>query len=171
MRKTLMLSAVAAHAVAFAPKPAEAPKGDTPAADAPQADAAPAAAAGELKILQFPVGTPAPQRAKPRGPGSKFPFDNLEVGGFFGVADRTAKSLATIIGNQNRKHMVDKTDANGSVVYEQNEIKAADGSVSYVPKVPLKAERVAAKRFYAVDVSEADKATYPGASVLVVREV
>jgi hypothetical protein len=141
---------------------------DAGAAASTTTAAAPAAKAdAPIKLITINGDLPVPPRNKPRGPGSKFPFDTLEVGKFFALAERDAKSLQTIIGNQNRKHMQDAKDANGSIVYETETVTDAAGNVTQVHKTPLKAKRVATKRFYAVDV---DPAAYQGASVLVVRE-
>lgn len=159
MRNVLMIS-TAAYAVAFAAPKDAGSAAPTPAAATPAADAK-----SPPKVVTFSAPIEVPARKKPRGPGSAFPFDGLAVGGAFGVAERTAKSLQTIIGNQNRKHLIDKLDANGSIVYETQELTGADGSKTIVPTT--KAVKVASKRFYAVDV---DAAKYEGASVLIVRE-
>lgn len=84
---------------------------------------------------------PAPVIAAPRAdlpipvivraaPGSKspFPFDTLEVGGSFGVVNKTAKQMSSIVSNVNRKetNFRDAKDANGNVIMEA--VKDANGA-------------------------------------------
>jgi hypothetical protein len=125
-------------------------------------------------------GLVMPQRQSKRGSESLFPFDSLtEIGMAFGVKDRDAKSLSSIISNANRKAREPKRDATGAVVYKTTELKDANGSV--VGTTPTtEPEMVATKHFFAVDVTreyrEANKdafakgGAFEGATVLVFRD-
>ena len=86
-------------------------------------------------------------------PGSKtlYPFDTLtEVGMSFGVKNRTAHQLSSVLSNANRKAMVDKVDDAGNKVFMTKKLKAADGSESIVPTTDV--AKVAGRRYFAVDV-------------------
>lgn len=156
MRKTILASTAAMLCLAAA-------KDNANAGAAPAAKAAPAVTAvrpaAEIKL---------PERKSRRGSTSVFPFDALtEIGMSFGVKDRTAASLSSVVSNANRKNQVNKTDDNGAIVYKTKTVKDAAGVETVMPtQDPVK---VAAKRFYAIDV---DAKTDPdGASVRVVREL
>lgn len=98
------------------------------------------------------TGIAMPERSRARGSKSLYPFDDLtEVGMSFGVKNRTAKQLSSILSNANRKAMVNKVDADGNVVFKTKELKGADGSTSQVPTA--EPEKVTGKHFYAVDVT------------------
>ena len=93
-----------------------------------------------------------PERNMARGSKSLYPFDDLTaVGMSFGVKNRTAKQLSSVISNANRKAKVNKTDESGAVVYKTKQLTGPDGSVSQVPTT--EAEKVAGKHFYAVDAT------------------
>lgn len=118
-----------------------------------------------------------PKRATKRGSESSYPFDTLtEAGMAFGLKDKTAKNLSSIISNANRKGQIDKTDEAGNVVYATKTITSPDGATPMTVPDTSKPERVAVKKFYAVDVN-ADLAKklkgtpLEGSAVLVYREL
>lgn len=121
-----------------------------------------------------------PTRTSKRGSESKYPFASLtEVGMAFGVKNKTAANLSSIVSNANRKHQVPVTDENGNAVYDTKEIRGADGTVTNVPDTS-KPKMQAGKRFFAFDVTPeyrkanaeafAKGGTFEGASALVFRE-
>lgn len=119
---------------------------------------------------------PQPERKSKRGSTSQFPFASLTaIGMAFGVKDRDAKSLSQIISNQNRRHLVDKTDQNGNTVYKTTETIGADGTKTVVPT--QEAEKTHSRKFYAFDVTKEYAEAHlkgtdlEGSSVLVFREV
>jgi hypothetical protein len=85
-----------------------------------------AAAAAERVAPQFAaIGTAVPLPAKKtnRGSVSIYPFGDLTaVGMSIPVLNKTAKQLASIVSNANRKAKVKKTDAAGNVVYKTKEL-------------------------------------------------
>jgi len=144
MRKISLLSAAATFPIAFA----SAPTAPAPAAAAP---ATPKARV-EPQLTAAVTGITMPTVANKRGSTSIFPFDTLtEVGMCFGIKNRDAKSLSSIISNANRKAMVNKTDEAGNTVYKTTEMKDANGTV--VGRTPTtEPEKVPGKRFAAFDV-------------------
>jgi len=131
----------------------------------------------EPQLTAVVSGIAMPKRESKRGSTSIFPFDTLtNVGDAFGVKNRDAKSLSSIISNANRKGMVNKTDDAGNVIYKTIEMKNAEGVV--VGRSPTtEPEKVAGKRFAAFDVAKngdlfkAIKGTeLDGSTVLVFRE-
>lgn len=142
-------------------------------------DAAPAAAkASKPRVAPVITGThkiEIPQRSTKRGSVSLYPFDTLtEPGMAFGLKDRTAKNLSSIISNANRKGLVNKTDDAGNVVYKTKEITDAGGNKSVVPTTDP--EKVAGQKFSAFDVTPEYAKTIKGtplegSSVIVVREI
>lgn len=107
-----------------------------------------------------------PKKVSNRGSKSLYPFDKLEVGQSFGVKNKTAAGMASIISNQNRKHREEKKDEAGNTVFETKELKGADGTVTEVPTD--KPVMIVNKHFFANDC---DPATDPdGASVRVFRD-
>lgn len=139
-----------------------------------------AAAAGNSKrvapeITAVVGGITMPTAPKRAGSNSPYPFDGLEIGQAFGVKNKTAKGLASIVSNQNRKHKVEKKDANGNPVFKTTEMKASDGTVTRIPT--SEKEMVDGKTFFAVDVvsgSDVEKqikgTALEGSSVLVFRK-
>ncbi len=192
MRKLALISSAsmlaASYPVAFAnsappaagksapPAPAGAAPAD--AADAPKTDAPPAADAKPAKADKAPLvigevenDIPIPTNAPGRGRASKSPFDFdslTSVGMSRHIANRTAKSLSSIISNQNRKatsYEIVK-DAEGKPVMKQGEpIKDGNGGiVGYQPTTEPK--RVRVKHFKAFDVDAKDP---KGAGVRIFR--
>lgn len=103
-----------------------------------------------------------------RGSKSPYPFDALtEVGSSFGIKNKTAKNMLSIVSNQNRKNRVQKIGADGNPIFKTSEMKDAEGNVTIVPTE--KPEMVPTKKFFAVDC---DPKTDPdGASVRVFRNL
>lgn len=166
MRKIAFLAATAAISpIAFDNAPAPAP---TPAAAKPRV---------EPQLTAVVSGITMPTRTTKRGSTSVFPFDTLvNVGDAFGIKNRTAKSLSSIISNANKKAMVKKTDAAGAVVFKMVELKDANGVV-VGQTATNEPEMIPGKRYAAFDVEKgsdlfkAIKGTdLEGSTVLVFRE-
>lgn len=122
--------------------------------------------APELTAISTAVPMPEPTTSR-RGSKSPYPFDALTaVGMSFGIKNKTAKNMGSIISNQNRKAMVEKKDADGNTVFKTNEMKDAEGNVTRVPTT--EPEMVATKHFFAVDCDP--KNDPDGASVRVFRD-
>lgn len=122
-----------------------------------------------------------PTRTNRRGSESKYPFDSLtEAGMAFGVKNKNAQSLSSIISNANRKNMTPKTDEAGNALYETKELAGQDGTKTVVPDTS-KPKMVATKKFFAFDVTPEYKkanvdmfkkdAPFEGATTLVFREL
>lgn len=117
--------------------------------------------------------------AKPtsnRGSTTLYPFGDLSAPGqAFGVKNKTAKQLASIVSNQNKKGIVPKKDANGNVIFKTTEMKDANGVV--IGQTPTTdPETTVERRYYAVDVTTEIGKTLKGtplegSSALVVREI
>jgi hypothetical protein len=110
---------------------------------------------------------PMPERKSKRGSVSLYRFDDLTaVGASFGVKNKTAAQLSTIVSNANRKAVQPKKNAKGNTIFKTEELKGADGSITLVPtKEP---ETEATKRFFVVDCDP--KKDPDGASARVFRE-
>ena len=107
-----------------------------------------------------------PKKVSNRGSKSLYPFEKLEVGQSFGVKNKTAAGMASIISNQNRKNREEKVDEAGNTVFETKELKGQDGTVTNVPTD--KPVMVVNKHFFANDCDP--KADPDGASVRVFRD-
>lgn len=166
MKKLILASAASALPIAFASGKAA---GST---DAPPATP-PATGAGskpriEPQITAVSTAVPMPTRTNKRGSKSSYPFDSLTVvGASFGVKNKTAANLASIVSNQNRKSVEPKRDEAGNIIYKMAPLKDANGAV--VGQTPTtEAETVQLRHYFAVDV---DAKTDPdGASVRVFRD-
>lgn len=112
----------------------------------------------QLTAVVAPNVIPMPTKESKRGSTSLYPFDSLTaVGMSFGVKNKTAAQLSSIVSNANRKAMVNKTDAAGNVVYKTTPLKDANGNV--VGQAPTtEPEKIAGKHFFAVDVADLDAA-------------
>jgi hypothetical protein len=103
-----------------------------------------------------------------RGSKSLYPFDDLtEVGMSFGVKDKTAKNMASIVSNQNRKNVEPRKDEAGNVIYKTKAVKGADGTETQMPTD--KPEVNVLKHFFVIDVDP--KKDPDNASVRVFRDV
>lgn len=123
----------------------------------------------EITAVAAPGAIPMPERKNNRGSKTNYPFDQLTAKGMsFGVKNKTAKGLASIVSNQNKKNKVQATDENGNKIFEMKELKADDGTVTKVPDTD-NPKMVVEKHFFAVDV---DPKTDPDkASVRVFRDI
>ncbi len=166
MRKISTIAGIAAVALAADPRAFANPAGNTAKRVEP--------------VLTGIAAIPLPERASKRGSISLYPFDTLaNVGEAFGVTNKTAAQLSSIVSNANRKAMVPETDAAGNAVYNTKELVGADGSKTTVPD-SNNPKMKAGKHFFAFDVTpeyrDANKAsfakgaTFEGATVLVFRD-
>lgn len=165
--KTALLTSTALAARAFANAPKTTPT-------APAADAAASKRTDPKLTGIFALAVPAGKTSSNRGSKSPYPFDTIEAGTAFGVANKTAKQLSSIVSNQNRKDANHRPvkDAAGNVVYKTNDITAPDGTVTKVPTREPETEQI--KTFVAYDVDAALKeqikgTPLEGSSVLVFR--
>lgn len=109
---------------------------------------------------------PIPVAKNNRGSKGAYPFDALSIGQSFGVGNRNAKQMASIVSNANKRFLVDKTDENGQVVYKTT--KATDGNGGFINVPTKETEKVATRRFIVLNV---DPATDPDeATVRIWRE-
>lgn len=154
----------AAPAVQAAPTPAiQSPASPTPA------PAGKAAAARVAPLLtKATAAVPMPETAGKRGRGSNslYPFDTLAVGESFGVQNKTAKNLASIVSGANKRFQVEAKDAQGHPIFKTTEVKHPDGSTTRVPT--LEKEMVPGKVFVVADMDP--KSDPDGASVRVWRK-
>lgn len=123
----------------------------------------------EPVLTAVTTAVPMPTRESKRGSKSSYPFDSLTaVGASFGVKNKTAKQMASIVSNANRKAPQEpKRDAAGNIVYKTAEMKDANGTV--IGRAPTQEpETVATRHYFAVDVDAKDDPD--GASVRVFRD-
>lgn len=93
---------------------------------------------------------PMPDRNAARGSKTIYPFEMLTaIGMSFGIKNKTAKQLASIISNQNRKVGPTKRNPDGSIVYKTQDMTAPDGSVTKVPT--SEPETLPGKKYFAID--------------------
>lgn len=150
-----------------------APKTNATAADATTAPTAGAPAETKAPrvapvLTGISTAVPMPEGLGKRGRGGNtlYPFDSLEPGQSFGIKNKTAKNMASVVSGANKRFMVEKKDPNGNTVFKTNEVKLPDGTVNHVPT--LEKEMIAGRTFIAGDV---DPKTDPeGASVRVWRK-
>lgn len=119
-------------------------------------------------LTKISDAVPMPENIGKRGRGgnSIYPFEKLEVGLSFGIANKTAKAIASVINGANKRFEVDAVDAAGNAVFKTQEVKQADGSVTVIQT--LEREKMPGRVFIAADV---DPKTDPdGASVRVWRK-
>jgi len=122
--------------------------------------------APEITAISAKVEMPASASSR-RGTKSLYPFDDLvEVGQSFGVKNKTASDMSSIVSNQNRKNREDVFDENGDTVFETKTMKGEDGVEIQVPtKKPLQKVN---KFFFVVDAEKNDP---DGAKCRVFRKV
>lgn len=129
----------------------------------------------EPVLTAVATGIAMPERASKRGSVSLYPFDTLAtVGAAFGVKNKTAAQLSSIVSNANRKAMTPELDAAGNKVYNTKEITGADGTKTTVPDT-ANPKMVATKHFFAHDVTPDYAKTLKGtpledSSVVVFRD-
>lgn len=112
---------------------------------------------------------PMPDRPNTRGSKTNYPFAALTaVGMSFGVMNKTAANLASIISNQNRKPGATVKNPDGTVKYKMKDMLDANGAViGQVPDTNAP-ETLPQKHFFAFDT---DPKTDPDkASVRVFRD-
>lgn len=99
MKNILASTALSALAIGFASNPAAAGGKRTP------------------PVLTGVAAVKLPPRASAsRGSSTLYPFEELtDVGMSFGVKDKDARALSSIVSNQNRKHRSEVKDATGAV--------------------------------------------------------
>ncbi|HRQ13073.1 MAG TPA: hypothetical protein PK205_07190 [Promineifilum sp.] len=101
-----------------------------------------------------------------RGGRSLYPFESLAVGQSFGVKNKTAKQIASVVSAANRRGLAPKRDANGAIVYKMQTIKTADGTEKQVPS--QEPETFRQSHYIVADVDP--KADPDGASARVWRD-
>lgn len=121
-------------------------------------------------LTTITAAVPMPSRTSKRGSASVYPFDALTaVGMSFGVKNKTAAQMSSIVSNANRKALIKKTDATGAVIFKTQELTAGDGTKTIVPT--NEPEMIASKHFFAVDIDPKAKPADPdGATVRVFRD-
>lgn len=171
MKKTLIASTAVLSARAFASNPKAATGAATaaPAAAPKTGKREEPAIAGVIKLA-----VPEGKSNSNRGSKSPYPFDTIEAGECFGVKNKTAKQLSSIVSNQNRKESNHRPvkDAAGNIVYKTTEIKDGAGNVTLVPTKEPETEQIKAFVAYDVDADLAAKikgTALEGCSVLVFR--
>ncbi len=120
------------------------------------------------KITAIVTNIPIPEVASQsrRGTKSAYPFDDLAVGASFGVSNKELKQVASVVSQQNRRHLVKKLDAAGNVVYKKQAV-VVDGQKREIDTD--QPEMVPTKRFFAAAVNP--KTDPAGASVRVWRKL
>lgn len=103
------------------------------------------------------TGIAMPTRTSNRGSVSIYPFASLTtVGMSFGVKNKDAKSLSSVVSNANRKAVVARKDAAGNPIFKTTPVKDAAGTVVGQAPTTEKETDVTA-HYFAVDV-DADMA-------------
>jgi len=144
------------------------------------ATAAPKKAERVAPALTSAAKIAMPERKSKRGSETLYPFDSLtEVGMAFGVKNKTAANLTSIVSNANRKAKVNETDGAGNTVYHTKKATDQSGNPIDVPDTS-KPKQIETKKFFAFDVTaEYKKANadafkkdgpFEGATALVFRE-
>ncbi|NUM72741.1 hypothetical protein HUU40_00125 [candidate division KSB1 bacterium] len=113
-----------------------------------------------LTAVSSAVPMPTNVSKRGRGGNSIYPFEALEVGQSFGIANKSAKSIASVVNGANKRFEADAVDAAGNPVFKVQEIKQADGTVINVPT--LEREKMPGRVFIAADVdpnTDPDKAS------------
>lgn len=147
-----VLAAMPAAFANAAPKASDTPNTGAPAGNTTGAKAVTKRTEPEITAI---AAIPLPVNVKAaRGSKSPYPFDTLEVGKAFGIKNKTAKQLSSIVSNQNRKDSNHRQvkDSNGNVVYKMTEMKDQNGNVTKVPTNEAETEQI--KEFRAYDVNE-----------------
>lgn len=121
--------------------------------------------APEITAVSSAVPMP-PRPTAGRAQKSIYPFDLLEVGGSFGVKNKTAEQLGSVVSNQNKRARVPQRDTLGNIVYEMTDATGPTGESMKVPTAnPV---LIDGKTYFVVNV---DPATDPdGATARVFRD-
>lgn len=94
-----------------------------------------------------------PERVSKRGSESKYPFASLtEIGMAFGVKNKKASQLSSIVSNANRKNVVAVKDEAGNAVFNTKTVKDAAGNDIQVPDAASPKTEIKA-HFIAYDVT------------------
>lgn len=105
---------------------------------------------------------PAP-KARRNGSASKYPFDKLEIGGSFGITNKTAANMTSVLSAQNRKPGPLLTNEDGTPKIGTVMKPMKDAANKKIGEQPVQEQLTApGKRFEAVDVDpkkDKDKAT------------
>lgn len=132
--------------------------------------AAKAAQAARVAPVLTAVSTtvPMPERNSNRGSKTSYPFSALTAAGMsFGVKNKTAANLASIVSNQNRKPGPIKRDASGNVIFKTKPMTDASGAV--IGNTPTtEPEHMDGPKYFAVDCEP--KTDPDGASARVFRQ-
>jgi hypothetical protein len=157
MRKIAMLHSVTALAVGFANKPAA------------------ERTAPVIGEVISGIALPEPVRKGGRGTPSIYPFDSLtEVGQFFPVMNKDKRAMSSVVSNQNKKYKVQATDEGGQPLFQMNEMKGPDGSVTKVAdtsKPIMTFTRKFEAREVTPEIAKLLKGKADGAKVLIVRTI
>lgn len=133
--------------------------------------------APQLTAISTAVALPE-KRAAAGGKGSVYPFaelgaptrdeaGNITAAASFGVKNKTAREMSSIVSNANKKYLTKKRNADGSYVYKTKQIEVAPGQTADVPSTDH--EMVAERKFVVYSV---DPKTDPeGAQSRVFREI
>ncbi len=123
-------------------------------ASAPDAGAAAPATPKADKVAPVITGIAAISITRPesggRGSKSSYPFDDLEIGQCFGVSNKDARQMSSIVSNQNRKNR-EPVKVDGVVQYETKDASDGNGGTISVPDTS-KPKMSQTKRFFARDV-------------------
>lgn len=139
-------------------------EGATGAASGSAGSSAPASTTANSTVRVAPIIAPVssavamPERSSlNKGSKSLYPFASLvAVGQSFGVKNKTAKQLASIVSNANKnaadhatKHPVQKKDANGQPIPKTTPVTDPSGIVTQVPTGEFENED--AREYFVVD--------------------
>lgn len=105
----------------------------------------------EPVIVGLNLDIPMPIRAK-RGSEPKYPFDGLEVGKCFGVKNKTAKDMGSVISAANRRYNKPVLNEQGQPTYAMKNAQSPEGVEMSVPDL-TKPIKNAERHFFAVDAT------------------
>ena len=136
-----LLAALPAPEPAPEPEPQPSPEpGPAPTPTPTPTPIADTAKAGEqpgVKTAPIRMDVPPPsKRQGTRGGQTLYDFDKLEVGGSFGVFDKTAKAVASTVASANKRYVEEVKDDKGAVIMIPDPKKA--GATMPLTKVTKK---------------------------------
>lgn len=111
-----------------------------------------------------------PIKSSKRGSTSLYPFDQLtEIGMSFGVKNKTAANLSSIVSNANKRAVKQATDEAGKPLFKMVEAKDAAGNVTMIPGTePV---MITTAHYFAIDIDPKAKPADPdGATARVFRD-